>query len=74
MKSFSILAIAALAYTANADRIRASCTVLDNAGEKTGRFFLKQDLNVDENGDGIFEDQATTINLGSKGLESEISH
>ena len=48
MKSFSIIAIAALAYTANASsEMRAWCKVVNSVDEKVGRFLLTQDLNTE---------------------------
>ena len=72
MKSFSILAIAALAFTANADKMKAQCQVTNVAGDKLGKIHLTQQINVDVNGDGINEVQPSIVNIGINGLESGI--
>ena len=49
MKSFNIIALAALAFTANADKIRASCKLTNQTGDDLGNIMMHQELNdIDE--------------------------
>ena len=68
MKTFnSIVALAALAYTAIASRSRASCRFVDEAGEEQGRFTLMQQVDM---ATGASAGPAI-LNFNAKNLEPE---
>ena len=63
MRTFNILAIAALAYTASADKIRANCKVMNANNEEQGKIGLSQEVG-----------QPTIVSLGIRDLESAEIH
>ena len=67
MRTFNILAIAALAYTASADKIRAQCKVMNANNEEQGKINLVQEVNLNE-------PKPTIVNLGIRDLESDTIH
>ncbi len=49
MKSFNIIALAALAFTAYADQIKATCKLTNQNGDDLGNIMMNQELNdIDE--------------------------
>ncbi len=71
MKSFSnILAIAALAYTANAGMIRAGCMIMNSDGAEQGRINLSQRYSMQD--EAAIGD--STINYGVRDVETETIH
>ncbi len=49
MKSFNIIALAALAFTAYADKIKATCKLTNQTGDDLGNIMMLQELNdIDE--------------------------
>ena len=67
MRTFNILAIAALAYTASADKIKAHCKVMNANNEEQGRIGFVQEVNLNV-------PQPTIVNLGIRDLESAVIH
>ena len=49
MKTFNILAIAALAYTAAADKMKARCKLADSTGTEVGNLGMFQGLDAEGN-------------------------